>query len=105
MRWLLGTRIRICVAEGTVTKNHPSESSQSELIGSRRQYIEGSRAGEVFWNSRTRQVEFPFTLKGSLASPSVSVDWKQAVGERAGRALEDAFIGLIEENQKIHERR
>ncbi|MDX1389886.1 MAG: AsmA-like C-terminal region-containing protein, partial [Acidobacteriota bacterium] len=56
---------------------------------------ENSRAGKVFWNDRSSRVEFPFELAGSLAEPSVGVDWNKAAKtyvEREARSKLDEII-------------
>jgi len=51
---------------------------------------ESSRAGELFWNASSRQVEVPFSLAGPFNAPSPSVDWN-AVANTAikGRAEDE----------------
>jgi hypothetical protein len=51
---------------------------------------ESSRAGELFWNASSRQVEVPISLTGPFNAPSPSVDWS-AVANTAikGRAVDE----------------
>ena len=51
---------------------------------------ESSRAGELFWNASSRQVEVPISLAGPFNAPSPSVDWS-AVANTAikGRAEDE----------------
>ena len=58
---------------------------------------EGSRAGEVFWNSSSDRVEFPFELSGTLAEPSAGVDWGAAAQTYAKREAEGYLKGLLAE--------
>jgi hypothetical protein len=59
---------------------------------------ESSRAGELFWNGSSRQVEVPFSLAGPFTEPSPSVDWN-AVAQTAlkGRAEDEIRKYLVEQ--------
>jgi uncharacterized protein involved in outer membrane biogenesis len=67
-----------------------------ELSASMR--AESSRAGELFWNGSSRQVEVPFSLAGPFTAPSPRVDWN-AVAQTAlkGRAEDEIRNYLVKQ--------
>jgi len=52
---------------------------------------EGSKAGQLFWNSKTRRVELPFTLSGPFDEPSVGLDF-EAVARTAVENLAEQEV-------------
>jgi len=58
---------------------------------------EGSRAAEVFWDSRTSRVSLPLTLAGPVASPMPGIDWQKAGGKLARRKVEEALGSKLEQ--------
>jgi uncharacterized protein involved in outer membrane biogenesis len=59
---------------------------------------ENSRAGELFWNGSSRQVEVPFSLAGPFTSPAPRVDWN-SVAQTAlkGRAEDEIRNYLVKQ--------
>ena len=58
---------------------------------------ENSRAGKVFWNSKSNRVEFPFELAGTMAEPSIGVDWGKAAETYVKREGRDKLNEILAE--------
>ncbi len=56
---------------------------------------EGSRAAELFWDSRSGRVIVPLGLSGPFDSARASVDWTSAAREMVQRTVEKELAGLI----------
>jgi hypothetical protein len=50
---------------------------------------EDSRAGRLFWNSRTKRVELPFTLSGPANAPRPGINFESIAKDRAKEELRD----------------
>jgi uncharacterized protein involved in outer membrane biogenesis len=56
---------------------------------------ESSRAGELFWNASSRQVEVPFSLAGPFNAPSPSVDWNAVANTAIKGRAEDEILKYL----------
>jgi hypothetical protein len=60
-------------------------------------HAENSRAGQLFWNARTRSVEMPFTLEGPFTAPKPGIDWGSVADTAIRGRAEDEVRNLIAE--------
>lgn len=56
---------------------------------------EGSRAAQVFMDSRGKQVRVPFSIKGPIQEPTVGVDWQKAAETTLERTLTGELNKLL----------
>ncbi len=59
--------------------------------------LDDSRAAEVFWDPQSAKVAMPLALRGSLESPTATVDWGAAVGTYAKRRATEGLLDLLSE--------
>jgi uncharacterized protein involved in outer membrane biogenesis len=56
---------------------------------------EGSRASQVFWDTKTKLVTLPLGLSGSFEAPTPSIDWGTAVKQATAGRVEDELRGRL----------